>query len=176
MNFIELAKKRYSVRRYEEKKVEEEKLLAILEAGRIAPTAANKQPQRLFVVQNREALEKVGKAAKINYIEKSRNAPVIIIVCVDTNQVWENNLNKKKTIDVDASIVTDHMMLMATDLGLDTLWMTWFDDKIIRSEFNIADNLEIVNLLLIGYGDDKLQSPDRHSTTRKPLSETVTFI
>ena len=62
MSFLELAKKRYSVRSYKEAPVEREKLDQILGAGRVAPTGANKQPQRLIVVQSKEGLEKVGKA------------------------------------------------------------------------------------------------------------------
>lgn len=175
MNFLDLAKKRFSVRKYESRKVEEEKLAAILEAGRVAPTAANRQPQRIFVIQSEEGLLKVSKGAKIDYSKSIKNAPVILIVCIDKDEVWTNPINNKKTVDVDASIVTDHMMLMAEDLELGSLWMSFFDDKIIREEFNIPANLEIVNLLLVGYGDDKPRSADRHSTERKPLSETVFY-
>lgn len=175
MSFLEMAKKRHSVRKYEERKVEEEKVLEILEAGRIAPTAANKQPQRILVVQSQEGLEKAAKSAKINYEDKVRNAPVIFIICIDKDQVWTNPINNKKTIDIDASIVTDHMMLASFDLGLGSLWMTFFDDEIIRKEFNVPENLEIVNLLLVGYGNDTPRSADRHSTERKPLPETVFY-
>lgn len=169
MEFLNLAKKRYSVRKYVPKKVEKEKLDLILEAGRIAPTACNMQPQRILVLETAEGLAKLKKAAKIF------DAPLALVICGDKNAVWVRPQDGKKTIDIDASIVTDHMMHQATELGLGTLWMTWFDPKIIRSEFAIPENYEIVNLLLIGYTDGSSLSPDRHSETRKPIKDTVFY-
>lgn len=167
MGFLELAKKRYSVRKYKDIPVEPEKLEQILEAGRVAPTGANKQPQRLIVVQSKEGLEKLGKAARFY------GAPCVVIVCSDAGETWERPYDGKKLTDIDASIVTDHMMLQATELGLGTLWICWFDPKVLRAEFDIPDQLEIVNLLAIGYADGEPQSPDRHEKMRKPLGGTV---
>lgn len=169
MSFIELAQKRYSARKFTSQKVEKEKLNQILEAGRIAPTAANKQPQRLLVVQSDEGLSKMTKAARFY------NAPVVIIICADKNEAWVREYDNKDTCHIDASIVTDHMMLEAEDLGLNTLWMTWFNPLILREEFCIPEDFEPVNLLAIGYNSGDPLSPDRHSRTRKPLSETVFF-
>lgn len=169
MELLELAKKRYSVRNYLPKIVEQEKLDIILEAGRVAPTACNMQPQKLIIIKNREALEKLRKGANIY------NAPMAIIVCTDKNEVWVRPQDGKKTIDIDASIVTDHMMLQATELGLGTLWMTWFDPKILRDEFLIPENYEIVNILLIGYPDCEIKSPERHTKTRKPAENTIFY-
>ena len=112
MNFIDIAKKRYSVRSYMDKKVEAEKLEKILEAAHVAPTAANLQPVHLIAVQSEEGLEKIGKAANIY------GAPLAIIVCADHNKAWVRPFDKKQTGDIDASILTDHMMLQATELGL----------------------------------------------------------
>jgi len=169
MEFLELAKKRYSVRKYKEQPVEKEKLDKILEAGRIAPTGANKQPQRLFVVQTPEAHEKLNKCSRMY------NAPVVIIVCSDISEVWERPGDGKKIYDIDASIVTDHMMLQATELGLGTLWACWFKSEILKAEFNIPENLVPVNLLGIGYADCEAAPLERHDKMRKPLSETVTY-
>lgn len=169
MNFIELAKKRYSVREYESKPVEREKLMQILEAGRVAPTAANGQPQKLLVIESEEGFTKLERGAK------RFGAPCAIIVCGDREQVWVRNYDGHNTIEVDTTIVTDHMMLAAEDLGLNTLWMTWFDPAVIRKEFNLPDNLVPVNILLVGYGKGKVAAPDRHATMRKPLEETVFF-
>lgn len=112
MNFLELAKKRYAVRKYTAQPVEPEKVRQILEAGRVAPTGGNLQPQRLIVVQQREGLAKLRKAANIY------QAPLAVIVCTDTAQTWTRPQDGKKLTDIDASIVTDHMMLQATELGL----------------------------------------------------------
>lgn len=112
MDFIELAKKRYSVRSYSNKKVEPEKLNRILQAAHVAPTAANLQPVHLIVVQDEDGLAKIGKGANIY------GAPLAIIVCADHNKAWVRPFDKKQTCDIDASILTDHMMMEATELGL----------------------------------------------------------
>lgn len=91
MNFIDIAKKRYSVRSYMDKKVEAEKLEKILEAAHVAPTAANLQPVHLIAVQSEEGLEKIGKAANIY------GAPLAIIVCADHNKAWVRPFDKKQT-------------------------------------------------------------------------------
>ena len=147
MDFIKLAKKRYSVRNYNNQKVEKKDIDLILEAGRVAPTAGNFQPQRLIIVQSQEGLDKLKKCTKIF------NAPIAIIVCGDKNNVWKRPQDGKDMVDIDASIITTHMMLQATELGIGTLYMTWFDPIKIKEEFNIPDNIVPVNLLLIGYAD-----------------------
>lgn len=169
MDFLELAKKRYSVRKYESKKVEEEKLLKILEAGRIAPTGANTQPQRIIVIQEKEGLEKLKKGANVY------GAPLALIVCVDHGTTWKRPFDGKDIADIDTSIVTDHMMLQATELGLGTVWVCYFDPAVIRKEFNLPDNIEPVNILAIGYGKEDPASPDRHDKARKPLDNTVFY-
>lgn len=167
MDFLELAKKRYAVRNYESRPVEEEKLAKILEAGRVAPTGANRQPQRLIVVKEPAGLAKLAEAA--NFYK----APLAIIICADTSVVWTRSFDGKAIGDIDASIVTDHMMLQATELGLGTLWICRFDPEIVRREFGLPDDVEPVNILVIGYAAGEAASPDRHDKTRKPLSELV---
>lgn len=169
MNFLELAKKRYSVRKYEDKRVEAEKLLKILESARIAPTAANFQPQRLLIIQEKESLEKLKKAGNVH------GAPLAIIVCSDHSTSWKRSLDGKDTADIDASIITDHMMLEATELGLGTIWICAFDPSIIKKEFNIPENFEPINILGIGYSAAPAESPDRHDNKRKPLDSTVFY-
>lgn len=167
MDFLALAKRRYACRQYSDRKVEPEKLQQILEAGRVAPTGANRQPQRLVVVQSEEGMERLARCTR------DFGAPVAIIVCADTDEVWTRKYDGKKIGDIDASIVTDHMMLCAASLGLDTLWICMFKPEAVRAEFRLPDHVEPVNILLIGYGSGEPSSPDRHDTLRKPLSETV---
>lgn len=172
MDFLTLAKKRYTVRSYKKQKVEQAKLNAILEAAHVAPTGGNCQPQRLIVVQEADGLARISKAANIY------GAPLAIIVCSDTSATWTRPYDGKKLTDIDASIVTDHMMMEATDLGLGSVWVCYFKPDVLRAEFKIGDGLEPVNILAIGYADtahDPALSPDRHKETRKPLSETVSF-
>lgn len=170
MDFIELAKKRCSVRKYDSKPVEKEKLLMILEAGRIAPTATNRQPQKVLVIETPSGLEKLRKGN--NYIYE---APLALIVCVNHNETWKRPWDGKDTADTDASIVTDHMMLCAAALGLGSVWLWAFESATVRADFNIPEQFEPVNILLIGYPAGELSSPLRHDTQRKMLQETVIY-
>lgn len=170
MDFLELAKKRYSVRSYTDKKVEKEKLNKILEAAHVAPTAANKQPVRLIVVQSEEGLEKVGKAAK------TYKAPLAIIVCADHSKAWVRPFDNKSAADIDASILTDHMMMEATELGLGSVWICFFKPDVIRQEFNLPDDLEPINILAVGYSDEEAASPERHSSQRISVDELVSYM
>jgi nitroreductase len=167
MNFIEIAKKRCSVRRYKDKKVEPEKLQKILEAAHAAPTAANLQPVRLIVVQSAEGLAKAGKGANLY------GAPLAIIVCADRRKAWVRPFDGKQTTDIDASILTDHMMLQATELGLGSVWICFFKPDVIRKEFGLPEELEPVNILALGYSDGEEADPDRHSRDRIPVEELV---
>ena len=169
MNFLELAKKRFSVRKFEKKKVEGEKLSQILEAGRVAPTAANYQPQRVIVVREEPGMAKLKKAANVY------EAPLAVIVCADHQVAWKRPFDGKGMVDIDATIVTDHMMMEATDLGLGTVWICYFKPDVLRKEFNIPDHVEPVNILAIGYTAGQIASPDRHDKARKPLQETVFY-
>ena len=172
MSFLDLAKKRYSVRAYTEKKVEKEKLEAILEAAHVAPTGANNQPQHLIVVESDEGMNKVGKAAN------TYGAPLVIIICSDRNVTWTRPFDGKKLTDIDASIITDHMMMEATDLGLGSVWICYFKPDVLKEELAIPEGLEPVNILAIGYADTEKEhalSPDRHGRLRKPLSSTVSY-
>ena len=169
MNFLEIAKKRYSVRSYTGKKVEQEKLDKILLAAHVAPTAANKQPVKLIVVQSDEGLNKIGKAADLY------GAPLAIIVCCEHQKAWTRPFDKKQTVDIDASILTDHMMIEATELGLGSVWICYFKPDVIQKEFDLPDTLEPVNILAVGCSDESPADPERHSTLRVPLSDLVYY-
>lgn len=169
MEFLELAKKRYSVRGYKAEKVEAGKLQKILEAGRVAPTGANRQPQRLIVVQSDEGMEKLKKGANVY------GAPLAIIVCGDHRSAWVRPYDKKVITDIDASIVTDHMMMEATDLGLGTVWICYFKPDVIKKEFGLPDGIEPINILAIGYAAGEPQSPERHGEARLPLEDIVFY-
>lgn len=169
MDFLELAKKRCSVRKYVAREVEEDKVLKILEAGRVAPTAANFQPQHMIVVKSQEGLDKLKKCSNVY------GAPLAIIICGDHSMSWKRRFDGKDSLDVDVSIVTTHMMLQATELGLGTVWIGSFDPVIIKREFNISENIEAIDLLLIGYPDGEIASPNRHDIGRKPLGDMVHY-
>lgn len=169
MDFLTLAKTRCSIRAYEDRKVEPEKLEKILEAARIAPTAANRQPVKLLVVQSEEGLAKLGKAANIY------GAPLAVVTCADLGRAWTRPFDQKQSVDIDASILTDHMMLEAADLGLGSVWICYFKPDVIREEFGLPDGLEPVNILAVGYAAEKPASPDRHGEARVPMDQLVSY-
>ena len=171
MSLLDIAKKRYSVRKYEDKPVEKEKLEKIREIGleKIDATAANLQPVKLLVVQDKERLKSIAKAGNIY------NAPLAIIVCADHSKAWTRPFDNKQTTDIDASILTDHMMLQATELGLGTVWVCFFKPDVIKKEFQLPDNLEPINILAIGYGKGIAEDSERHSETRIPMEELVSY-
>ena len=169
MDFLSLAKKRFSARQYSNREVEQEKIDHILEAGRVAPTACNNQPQRILVIRTKEGLEKLSKACH------PYGAPLALVVCADHSSGSKRADDNKDLSDIDASIVTTHMMLEATDLGLDSVWVCAFKPNIIREEFALPDSVEPINLLLIGYSDGPRKSPDRFKTERLPLAQTVFY-
>lgn len=149
MDFSTLINERHSVRSYLPKQVEAEKLNTILEAGRIAPTAANLQPVSVLVLKGNDSLSKLTKAANIY------NAPLALIVCADKESAWTRPFDEKQTIDIDATIVADYMMLQATELGLGSVWICYFKPDILKKEFEIPDNIEPVNIIAIGYADER---------------------
>jgi nitroreductase len=169
MEFMELAKRRYSVRKYENRPVEQAKIDLILEAGRIAPTAANRQPQRVLVIRSAGGLEKLKKGASVY------GAPLVFIVCADHSASWKRDNDGMDAAQIDASIITTHMMLEATNLGLGSLWVCYFKPDAVKAAFNIPDGVEPVNILCTGYAAGEAKSPDRFATERKPLADTVRF-
>lgn len=169
MEFLELAKKRASVRSYQAKPVEEEKLNKILEAARVAPSAKNQQPWRLIVVRSAEGREKLSRAAN------TYGAPVAVIVCADHSKTWIRPFDGKSSADIDASIATDHMMLQAEELGLGSVWICYFKPDVLRAEFQIPANWEPVNILAIGYSAQAAADPERHATLRLPLQDIVQY-
>ncbi|MBQ7002989.1 MAG: nitroreductase family protein [Oscillospiraceae bacterium] len=167
MEFLELAKKRCSTRKYTTQKVEQEKLDAILEAARVAPTGKNAQAFKLLVIQSEEGLNKLKEAA--NFYD----APLAVLICADIEETWHRSFDGKIISDIDASIVSTHMVLEATDLGLASLWICRFKPDVVREAFSIPEGLEPVNLTVFGYPADELKSPDRHAADRKALDALV---
>lgn len=164
-DFLTLAEERHSVRSYTERKVEKEKTDLILEAGRLAPTGCNRQGERLLVVTTEEGLERVGKAGK------TYGAPLAIVVCMKKDGSWTRPCDGKSLLDIDAAIVTDHMMLEAADLGLGSCWVCNFNPDVLRAELGIDDDLVPVNILLVGY-----EKGEAGKKSRKSISELASFM
>lgn len=167
MSFIELAKRRYSVRNYREVPVEEDKIMAILEAGRMAPSAVNYQPLRFIVATEEDAKGKISKAYPRPWFQK---APVIIVVCGDHSQSWKRGSDQKDHCDIDAAIATDHMALAAADLGLGSCWVCAFDAKKCHETLGLPNYLEVIALLPIGYPEG--EAPVK---SRKEFKSMISF-
>lgn len=169
-SFLELAKERYSVRRYSKKPIEKEVLDKILEAGRVAPTAANAQPQHIFVLKSSEALEKVRSVTPFCF-----DAPLVLMLCSDSDVSWKA-VDGHDSGPVDVAIVTTQIMLEAFDEGIGSCWVRGYDKNELCSVFDLPSNLEPVALLPLGYpSEDSHPWPGAHDS-RKSLDETVTYI
>ncbi len=168
MTFLDLAKKRYSCRDYKSQPVEEEKLMKVLEATRIAPSACNLQPWKFIVVREKDNLEKVCSTYKRKWIQ---TAPVLIVVCGDHEASWKRS-DHKDHCDVDISIAIDHMTLQASELDLATCWVCDFDAMKCAELLNLPATLEPIALIPIGYPNDS-KSSDRHSDDRKSIDKIV---
>ncbi len=146
MDFEKLAAERYSLRQFDPRPVEEDKLQLILKAGRIAPTACNNQPQRILVLRDKASMEKLATCSPCTF-----GAPMALVVCCDNDVSWVRPYDNDNSGVVDAAIVTSHMMLQAADLGLGTTWVGYFDPAAVSERFGLPANLTPVALLPLGY-------------------------
>ena len=147
MSLLDIAKKRYSVRSYMDKEVERDKILQVLEAGRIAPSAVNFQPIHFIVITDNNTKLKVLEAYPRDWI---KDAPVIIVACGDHSKSWKRN-DGKDHCDIDVAIAIDHMTLAATELELGTCWVCAFNAKLCHEILELPEHLEVIALLPLGY-------------------------
>jgi nitroreductase len=167
MEYSDLIAARYSVRAYRPDPVEDDKLQAVLEAARLAPTAANHQPFQLIV------LHTAGREAEIGTIYRRPwfvQAPLVIAVCAISSQAWVRESDRFNARLIDAAIVADHLILAAANLGLGTCWIAAFNVDAARTVLQLPDEAEPVVFTPLGYPSDQ-PGPK----TRKPLSELVRY-
>jgi len=163
---LEAIKKRQSVRSYQDKEIPEDVLRQVLEAGRLAPSANNKQNWKFIVVKNKDLRKKLVPACKNQ--EFMGEAPVVIAGCgTDPDYVMSN---EEHTYSIDLAIALDHMSLEAASLGLGTCWIGAFYQDQVKEILGVPEGVRIVNLLTLGY-PEKLGP----KTGRKPLSEIVCY-
>ena len=170
MEFKELIKNRYSCKKYSDKKVEKEKLDAILEAGRLAPTAKNLQEQHIYVVESEEVLAKIDAATPCRY-----GAPTVLVVAFDKNNVFTYPGEQRDSGVEDAAIVATHLMLAAANEGVDSCWLNFFDPDQLAKELGLPENEEVLMLLDLGYAAEGAGPLPTHDN-RKALSETVSYL
>ena len=144
MEFDKVIRTREAVRKFDGKKPSEEQLSAILEAGRLAPTAMNAQPQRVFVLESKEALEKMDKVHRGRY-----GTGEALLVCVDTDV--EISINNESHPEIDGAIVATHMILTACDVGVDTVWLGIFNGAEVKKEFGLSENLLPICFIDLGF-------------------------
>jgi nitroreductase len=159
MDFQELIRRRYSVRAYRPDPVPEEALARILEAGRLAPTAANRQPFRIVVLHTagrREAL------ARVYSRQWFLQAPVVLCVCGVPGEAWVRQ-DGRSHLDIDAAIVMDHLILAATDEGLGTCWIANFDVAAAREAFAVRAGEVPLLLTTLGSPADQPKPRERRS-------------
>lgn len=161
MDFLELATSRYSVRSFSSRTVEPEKIEKILQAAKVAPTAVNFQPQKIYVIKSPEAM------AKLAAIRPLFGAPLAVIVCYDESLSWKNSRDAgHDSGEVDASIVCTHMMLQAWELGIGSCWIGAFSPAAVSEAFGIPANEHPVAILPLGYPADDCQPSERHLSYR----------
>lgn len=171
MEFKEVVKARYSCRSYIDRQLTEEALKAILEAGRLAPTAKNLQEHHVYVLQSEEALAKVDAWTRCRF-----GAPTVLVVTYDKGNVYTYPGSGRQSGIEDAAIVATHMMLAAKNEGVDSCWLNAVHVDELHEALGLPENEDIVMLLDLGYASLEGLTPAPRHFERKPLSETVTFM
>lgn len=165
--FMRILESRYSCHSFKSSPVSDDKLGMILEAGRMAPSAKNCQPVRVWVVKSEEAL------ANLHKVHPCYGAPVVLIVGCRNEEAWVRESDGVNAAKTDAAIVLTHMMLTATDMGLANMWIWDFDPSQIRKALPQTQDHGIYALLAIGYPDESAGKPTDLHAVRKPLEELV---
>ena len=167
MEFEDLIRKRTSVRKFSNKKLDQIVLNKILEAGRLAPTAKNNQPIKIYVVNSDDGIKKIDKASRCRY-----GAQTVLIICGNKDESYHKG--DYTTFEMDSCIVGTHIMLEATNLGVDNIWVESFDENILREEFEIPNKLTPVLLMPLGYKSEDCPMNPMHDK-RKALEEIIEY-
>lgn len=169
MEFEKLIQERYSVRKFLPEHLSQEVIEKIIEAGHIAPTGCNYQPQRILVLNTDEAINKLSQCTKCHF-----NAPTAMLICHNKDESWKRPYDSALSSPVDASIVATHMMLEAHNVGVGSCWVMHFNPSAMREAFNIPENYEPHALLVMGYPAEDAKPLDMHFKTR-PIDEVVFY-
>lgn len=163
MEFEKVIKERYSVRKYKAEMISDEELGKILEAGMVAPTGCNYQPQRIYVLKSKEAVAKIRTLSKCAF-----DAPVVLIVALDDNADWKSPLEAGCRAGVqDVSIVADHMMLAAWNIGIGSCWVNYFKPSEVKAAFNLPENETPVLLMTLGYPAEDAKPMQLHYASKQ---------
>lgn len=166
MTFAELVAKRYSCRSYKSDPIAVDVLQSVLEAARMAPTAANRQPFRLIVIHTAERKDELKRVYARDWLTQ---APIVICACGVLDRGWVRSDGKIYN-DVDVAIVMDHLIMAATDAGLGTCWIGAFNVAAAREVLGLPESVEPIALTPLGYPADQA-APKR----RLSLSDLVSY-
>ena len=171
-DFFSVIRDRRSIRRFDpDKEISEDVLTRILEAGRLAPTASNRQPFRFLVIRNRQLREKIYQAYDRDWL---RNAPVILIPVGEKEETWFRSKDGVDSLEVDLSIAMDHMILAAEAEGVGSCWIMAYDYEVIREALDLKPNQYVSCITPLGYPpDDYLKRP---MPPRKEPDDLIEFI
>ena len=171
MNFLQLAKARYSLRKYSDKPVEPEKIDAIMAAASLAPTGCNNQPQRIYVIQSEDALAKARTLTPCTY-----KASTVLLFTYNKDEVFlYPGAEMVSSGAEDVSIVATHIMLEAADLGVGSCWVNFFEPAKAKELFNLPDNEVPVLLMPLGYPAEGIAPLENHMK-KKALDQTVKYL
>ena len=170
MEFKNVITTRYSCKKYSDRQVEPEKLAAILNAGRLAPTAKNLQEQHVYVIQSQEALAKVDSVTPCRY-----GAPTVLVVAFNKNNVFTYPGGKRDSGVEDTTIVATHMILAAADEGVDSCWVNRFDPEVLATVLGLPEGEEVLMVMDLGYAAEGAGPLPNHGS-RKDLTETVSYM
>ncbi len=172
MDFYELIRNRESIRNYDPAKpLDNATLNRILEAGRLAPSAANRQPWRFLVISSKEVLKKVRQCYSRSWFQ---DAPHILVVVGNINESWVRESDGYNSIETDLTIATDHMILAAEYEGVATCWIEAYDPAVLRKALSLKDNERIFSITPLGYPKEGFVK--KHTKQRKPLNEIVRIL
>ncbi len=170
MEFMDVVRERYACKKFGPKQITKEQLDAILEAGRLAPTAKNNQEQHIYVVRSKEGLAEIDSLTPCRY-----GAPTVLIVAFDRNNTFTYPGQQYDSGIEDASIVATHMLLASKNVGVDSCWINYFDPDKVSEAFGLPENEEVLTCIDLGYAAEGTK-PGANHNSRKPIEETVSFI
>ena len=169
MEFKDVVRDRYSCKKFDGRQISKGQLDAILEAGRLAPTAKDLQEQRIYVLQSEEALSTVDEITPCRY-----GAPTVIVVAFDAENVFTYPGGARDSGIEDATIVATHMVLAAADAGVDSCWINFLDPAVAKEKLGLPDSEEVLMFLDLGFAAEGAGPLPNHAD-RKPLEETVEY-
>ena len=169
-NFLNLSESRFSVREYSQKPIEQEKINALLRVAQLSPTAANKQPQKIFIITKDIDKQKLREVTKYTF-----DAPMFFLICCDKDKAWKHKTEEYYSTEIDGTIVATNIMLEAHDLGLGSVIVRSFQTKKLKELFSLTENMIPIVLLPIGYPKENTKPSESHFQ-RKDIEEMVEYL